>query len=73
MAVCGNFSPQSALGRLTFYERGYEPQPNLLIVHDLLLSIRGCPPERTFPHPQPGGRAGWPEEDQAHQEGRLRC
>ena len=45
-----------------FYGRGCEPQPNLLIVHGLLLSIRGCPPERTFPHPQPGGRAGWPEE-----------
>ena len=34
----------------------------VLIVRGLLLVIRGFPPWREFPHPQPGGRAGWPEE-----------
>ena len=33
-----------------------------LIVRGLILVIRGFPLWREFPHPQPGGRAGWPEE-----------
>ena len=42
----------------------------VLIVRGLLLVIRGFPPRREFPHPQPGGRAGWPEEGTP---GRLGC
>ena len=51
---------------------GDKPLPNLLIVHGLLLGIQGYPPGRTFPHSQPGGRAGWPEGDKAHQLIQLR-
>ena len=35
---------------------------HVLIVHSLILVIHGLHPRREFPHPQPWGYAGWPEE-----------